>query len=318
MSYLHQYINNIKDWRNTTRGRYTRALLEYFIIMNYDYNPFFYYMEALAGRPDQNFPHVSGFTETILQLHTMNETHFLATGEIIVDESLEQAYASEHDVSCLNDLRFRRNEMLRSSKLPLLPSGMIQATYICLLKIGILQQSKRTFEYKFRSTIEFCKKELGVFMLREVLIAALYFSGRIGKLIPIGRGAGSKVLGRVRSSAWDILLLRLPEFLLCQGNQKGTTLAFICTADKALHMASSVIAISSVRSLAAEGFTVKAELEIDADRLMQHLGAESTSVVMKTLSEGMLDHSVAVRRDEETLNELAAKLERQALQICQA
>src|SRR4051812_27550202 len=77
----------------------------------------------------------------------------------------------------------------------------LQATYACLLKIGLIQQKKNSEERKWDELFDFFVNGLGVFLAREAVVACLHFRGQSLKFIPIERRAHD-VKRKLLASTW--------------------------------------------------------------------------------------------------------------------
>ena len=84
---FHKYVTQGKPYRLSGRGIATGHLLKTLISLGWDYNPIFYFLETLARNEfEETFPHALDFSQTMFQLHTMDEVYFLKSGEIRPDE----------------------------------------------------------------------------------------------------------------------------------------------------------------------------------------------------------------------------------------
>jgi hypothetical protein len=94
------------------------------------------------------------------------------------------------------------------------------------------------------------EKSLKMNLARERVLAIYYFSGRMDHFIPLQRTSSfSKFQRSMRSAVWDLLLLRMPELLLVSGKPSGTTVAYVCTGDRALQKVAQCNKIRAVSTM---------------------------------------------------------------------
>jgi hypothetical protein len=80
------------------------------------------------------------------------------------------------------------------------------------------------------------EKELNVVMARENAIAPYYFAGQLERFIPVKKGMSSfdKARKKLKATAWDLFLLRIPELHLAMGDEEETMLSYVCTSESDL------------------------------------------------------------------------------------
>ncbi|WP_163014307.1 hypothetical protein, partial [Pseudomonas viridiflava] len=94
----------------------------------------------------------------------------------------------------------------------------VEATEIALLKMVLL----REFEMRGASPAEqyiayqqFISSTLNFSLARESQLALHYFSGQAGSLLGINENSSrKKAVRNISATAWDLMLLRMPELLL--------------------------------------------------------------------------------------------------------
>ena len=318
VSYLHQYRSGKNGFRSTRRGLATRSLLTRLTILGWDYNPLFYLLEALSRNAfEDTFPYASQFMETMLQFHTMDKSTFLASGEVVADPARVRDYLTGSAASTLSELAqqhvhgFATDLSLDAQALDL------QLVYMALLKAGIINCERQRPQQKMLRFMAFLNDDLGCLLSREAMIAALHFRGKAGNLIPITPGTKIDVKKRTMASAWDVMLLRMPEFFLSIGDQEETTLGYVCTSDSALQQVGSMFTLLRVRCFADEHFTTYPEFVFHHDVLLRLLGNEITQVLSQSYDTSGIVGQRRTIPDKAILKQLQDSLEEEAVAICQ-
>jgi hypothetical protein len=232
-------------------------LLDYFIHENVDYSPAFYYYESLSKSTLGNSAIVD-YTRSILQLHMMDELHFLKRREIRPDKEALEYYTAKFGTSDLYEMANQQYHYVRNR---FSSNNDWKVMYLILLKTALIQKSYRAdFQYKMNLLNEFIYSVFGALFAEELSIAAFYFSGKLDKFIPLQRGANfSSVLNKLKATAWDLYLLRLPQIFLCN-EESPIPLAAICTGDKSIQYIGRKFRVRKLYSSQGKPFP---ELETD-------------------------------------------------------
>ena len=140
-------------------------------------------METLTKNVfETTFPHAHKFAETMLQLHSMDEAYFLKSGDIRPDQKKVAAYLDGQNVKTLSELAERHVRDMAAGVLPY--SDILQVTYACLLKAGILNCTRISQRRKMEQFVEFLQiKSVACFAEKRSLLA--YISGV--KLVTLSR-----------------------------------------------------------------------------------------------------------------------------------
>lgn len=324
-SYIHQYVVTPQKLSPSQRNA-VHELVRYLAATNYDYNPFFYYLEALTKNYGEMFdPKIIAMTESIIRLQSMNQPLFLKTGEIEPNKELFQDYVEKFGTDSYPEMARRQVEWLQTKH----PSAfselenLYSAIYICLLKMALIrQQNKKGIKQKHILLRSYMVDTLGVVMSRELYIALLYFAGAINTFIPLQEGADfERMRSRIKAAAWDALMMRLPEFYLPDGGPEPGTLAYVCTADKALQKIAKGIHIKAVLSLTPNPHSPKALLNFDYDELIKLLGEKEIGALLIENDEWQANRwsSLQTRystRKENGLSLIIQELEKEMRLIC--
>lgn len=228
------------------------GLLRFVVENGWDFSPMFYYMEHFAKSARHDFiPNAIRRTEALLRFQSMDEAHFLTTGEITPNPEAVMHYTSEVGVKTLEEVAEYRvtsfaNEYDRHALV-----GMIEATQIALIKMVLLhkcEQPKASPARKHEEFIRFLRKDLGIMLAREAHLALHYFCDRAGKLLGIQSNTSvEKALSTVRSTAWDIFLLRFPEKLFSESPSE-LCIAYVATHEKRLQELARLFTIERIHS----------------------------------------------------------------------
>lgn len=246
VNYIHQYVT-LDPALGPSRRKVINDFLRFVVSKGLDYNGFFYYIEGVA-KDDRDLlaRHAVRVSESILRLHTMDNTRFLASGEIATDPKLLEIYAKEYDAPSIPEIAPLYARSLCGSA-PQLDS-MSKLAYASLLKIGLIHKSGRqTIVAKYREFLSFMASKLDIALGPESVLALGYFAGQYDDFIPIQRGANpGRIFKRLRSAAWDLVLLRLPTHMLGAPIENEVEIAYIGTSDRALQRIMGALKVESV------------------------------------------------------------------------
>lgn len=243
VSYLRQYVD-IKEGKqnvsmNKTLFNNVESFLRFAVENNFDYNPFFYYMESLGKDKNKNFQETSlKDAIAILKLHTMDDKKFLDTNEIFNNQELLKQYEEDYKGSNLEEIAESRSEQMIESLETRFNLNEEKLIHALLLKMTIIQKSfslkgkKKDIIGKLMALREFMEIDLNVFLTLEYYISIFYFLNITGTFIPYIQPNTNieKAFEKFMATTWDILLLRIPATHL-KIPSDYTTLGFIATAD---------------------------------------------------------------------------------------
>ncbi|MBX9349168.1 hypothetical protein K5M36_18970 [Chromobacterium vaccinii] len=234
------------------------SFLRFVTEKGWDFSPMFYYMEHFAKSARHDFlPNAIRRTEALLHLHSMNEEHFLSTGQVIPNPEAVAHYTSEVGAKTLQEVAEHRVTSFANDYDRHALAGMIEATQIALIKMVLLhklEQPKASPARKHEEFIRFLREDLGIMLAREAHLALHYFCDRAGRLLGIqSNTAVEKALGTVRSTAWDIFLLRFPEMLFSESPSE-LCIAYVATHEKRLQELARLFTIERIHSNSSSGF----------------------------------------------------------------
>jgi hypothetical protein len=278
----------------------------------------FYLLEALSRNAfEDTFPYASQFMETMLLFDTMDASAFFATGEVVADTEKVHHYLSGSTASTLSELAQQHVHGFATDLSPDTQGIDLQLVYMALLKAGIINCERRPSQQKMLRYMEFLHNDLGCLLSREAIIAALHFRSKAGNLIPITPGMKSDFKKKIMASAWDVMLLRMPEFFMANGDQQETTVGYVYTADSALQQVGSAFTLPRVPSFSDEQFTIYPEFFFYEDVLVRLLGSDLTQVISQSYDLNGIAAQQRTIPDKGALEQLQGSLEEEAVAICQ-
>ena len=223
------------------RGHSTDGFLKFlqFLAQNrWDSSAMFYYLEHFSKSSLEDFKkNAIRRTESLLKVHSMDDLHFVKTGQLVSDKKAIEDYLSFSRTKTLQEIAEQRVEHFIQSYRKSDLVSMIEATEIALIKMVLIRKS----EMKKASTIEqynefkrFLKNDLGVFLAREVHLAMHYFCDNAGRLLGIQSNTPKeKAVSIIKSTAWDIYLLRMPEIMFPESPSE-VCISYVATQEKQL------------------------------------------------------------------------------------
>ena len=291
-------------------------VLDYLLIEKVDYNPAFYYLESFSKSTDADHK-IIDYTKSILTLHMMDELHFLQKREIRIDNATLQKYIQKFGTSDVAEMARLQCKHLRDGYVP---GTNWKVMYLIILKGALIQQARNTsFQFKMKELNDFIYNIFGVLFSRELSIATFYFSGELDKFIPLQKGSNYEgVSKKLRATAWDLYLLRLPEIFLCR-EDPPIPLAVICTGDKAVQ---SIGRKFHIRRLYTNNGNPFPELEMDFSTISDP-SSKNGEVISKLFDDYKLNRE-ARRQDFDTqevlgnLDGVISKLEFGVKNVCEA
>jgi hypothetical protein len=108
---------------------------------------------------------------------------------------------------------------------------------------------------KHEELVSFLKDGLGIMLGREAHMALHYFSGIAGRLLGVQASTPyTTALKNIRSTAWDMFLLRVPEGLYTEAPDE-LCISYIATQEKQLHTLAKLFTLERIFSTEQNGFT---------------------------------------------------------------
>jgi len=247
----------------------------------------------------------------------MDELHFMKKRVIRSDAEILEKYAVKFKTSNIDEMAHHQYDHFKQISISV---ADWKIAYLVILKAVVIQHlSKTNLQSKLKKLYNFIYEIFGTLLAKELYIAVFYFSGKIEKFIPIKKGSNFETaIYKLKSTAWDLYLLRLPELFLCD-DISPITLATICTGDKSVQYIGRKIRIRKVYSEQGKPFP---ELEIDFSDI-NNPKSSPPDLIKKTFEE--FEENREKRRNLLTpklatteIDEIIKALELEVKKICEA
>jgi hypothetical protein len=240
---LHTYVTRF-DEMDPSRRRAMYEFISFVAFRNFDPSPLFYYWEKSAkSNIDDYEPYATERARAIFALQTMNKEEFLKTGRVVSNPAEHGEYIESRGVKSIDELM-----SVYAERYDVFKTGIVSAVdfgYASLLMIALTEcQTTWSIREKFRKIQDFMADTLGIVLANELFVALLCFThqDRYHRFIPrIQRGMNfTEFCRKLRASAWDLVLLRLPwlnlglTILESRVINFSGCLSYICTTEHAL------------------------------------------------------------------------------------
>jgi hypothetical protein len=281
-SRLHDYRIG-RDVREPGRRRATEDFLVFASRRLVDYNPTFYLLESYSKSTSHNFiDWVTPVLTSILHLHSMDEAHFVKTREIRLNPDAVDHYCARYGARTLDECGEAWVDRMLQDPQSRDATRMIRATYVSLLKMTLIhKRGRQPVSAKMEELDQFLTAELGIFMGHESHLAVYYFADRVRRLLPVQRGTSfENARACLMRTAWDILLLRMPEILLNPDELPLMSLPFICSAEQELAEFGAFFTIESIGIRTDDRSIIGPLLSMDLSLLQEKLGREPVQALI--------------------------------------
>lgn len=214
------------------------SFLRFLTLRGWDSSAIFYYLEHFSKSPIEDFKkNAIRRTESLLKIHSMDDSHFLQTGEIIPNADSIKYYTTTSGVSTLYEVAEKRVKYFIDSYSKTSLISMIEATEIALIKMVLIRKyemRKSSVVEQYNEFIRFLKDDLGIMLAREAHLAIHYFCDNAGRLLGIqSTTSKEKAVSIIKSTAWDIYLLRMPEIMFSESPSE-VCISYVSTQEKQL------------------------------------------------------------------------------------
>jgi hypothetical protein len=256
VGYLQEFVNTTGE-KNPGRRRAILEFLDWAYVANFDFNPLFYFMEALAKDERGAFPpHAERAQTSILRLHTADVESFWHNGTVKTDPRLLAPYQDEYGKRTLEEVAAAQARTLLADGRGWLSAAnpLLDLSYAVLLKMALVNQRRGLSVLdKDAELRQFVAERIGISMGREQMLGLLHFTGQTGKFLRLEKSMGMERIRRaVMGSVWDLFLLRLPEFLLSWVQHPATLVGFPCTTEKAVQKIGRSLKLEMISDLAGQ------------------------------------------------------------------
>lgn len=264
--------------RRDTLGRFLRYASSH----GFDYNPLFYLMESFHNNNRETFARETVPVATsLLYLNSMDGSHFHQTGEIVLNPKALDYYQTVYGEQTLEDCgRVAVDRLMKEYEAYDL-LHCLRVSYICLLKMTLIHKQRQgCFVDKFEEYQTFVDMQISRNLGYENHLAVYYFANLIGGLMRIQPGMPLKDAKRILwSTAWDLFLLRVPEFLLQPGKLPRVNLGYVCSADRRLADLGELFTILRLIVRADSNEIIGPLLAMDSRKLEQKVGPDAIRAV---------------------------------------
>ena len=320
-SALHDYRLS-RAGMDPERRRALQRLLRYASSRGYDYNPFFYLMESFHRNDQATFQQQSTDVVTsLLYLNCMDCGHFDATGEVLLDPDALDFYWALYGGRTLEECGRAAVERFVQEYESYDLLHCLRVSYVCLLKMTLIHKRQPgRFVEKFHEYQTFVDTELGRNLAYENLLAVYYFAELVGGLMRVQPGMALEKAKRILwSTAWDLFLLRSPEFLLAPKQLPRVNLGYVCSADRRLAELGELFTVLRLIIRAESHEIIGPLLAMNLHKLEQKVDPESVRAVQAITARSWPDFRGTVRRPppkQDRVLALARDLEMQLTNLC--
>ncbi len=227
-----------------------KEFLYYLTDKQWDFSLMFYYLEHYAKSSEDVFKHNAvRRTEALLTLHSMDEGHYLNTSKVVPDQEAIDHYTTKYGHANLREAAESRVNKFISDYSKHSLTQLVEATEIALIKMILIRKSEMPDSTVIEQLTEFERfltEDLKIVMGRELHLALHYFCDNAGKLLGVQSNTGfDKAASIIKSTAWDLYLLRIPEILFTESPDE-LTIAYIATQEKKLQELAKLFTIERI------------------------------------------------------------------------
>ncbi|MFC0337131.1 hypothetical protein SAMN05421848_2101 [Kushneria avicenniae] len=251
VDYLHSYTA-CPEKLKPSRFKAVHLFLTYLSKARCDYNPVFYLAENCFKTEKAFFIEKAGEKLfSLLKLHCMDEDVFCSRGVIELKEEVVEIYKYQYNEGDLRGcaLRWAENYYNNNKENDY---ENIMLIYVCLMKMVLIHNynaslSMRNIVEKVEEFSVFLLDELGISMARELELSVYYFSGLAGSFLGVQKNTKFlKAIKNLKSTAWDLFLMRLPEMLLYTKPYDEVNISYIATTEKKLIEFSNIFELKKI------------------------------------------------------------------------
>lgn len=235
MSSIHRFIEG--NYQNDGFIEF----LEFITVNQWGLSSYFYYLEAyskgIINKKDETKvkEYLIKHTKSLLKLYLMDEIFFLRNKKYkeTVNEKQIFFYLKGKTIDKVASERVDNFIMNYSNNIPLLE---IEVLLIKMISVNLFELPDGTVNEKLNIFDDFMQYKLGKIFAREYYLAKQYFNGSAGKIFGIHKNSKQeKVLNTIKSTTWDLFLLRFPEYsFIHSAGDDEVHIGFIVTQEKSL------------------------------------------------------------------------------------
>ncbi|MCQ9121873.1 hypothetical protein BKG95_04915 [Rodentibacter pneumotropicus] len=226
------------------KNKISKGLIEFieFATKNkWGYSLHFYYMEAYTKNVLTNEyknkirEYLIKHTEAILKIYLMDEDFFLRE-RVYIETSRQDQKDFYLNGKTINEVSVDRVDNFITNYTSHINILAIEVLLLKMIFIKLFEETKnKPLDKKLNEFNEFMQKTLGKIFSREVYLAKKYFTDKAGTIFGIQKNTKyEKVLSTIKSTAWDLFLLRYPEYSFVGDGGNEFDIGFIVTQEKSL------------------------------------------------------------------------------------
>lgn len=230
-----------------------RDLLRFLTEKKWDFGLYFYYIEhyCKSDKADIFRDNATTRTTALLKLHSMDATVFLNENRIEPNPIAVEHYLSSSNSRSLDEVAVKRvNNFMEKhdSKDTNERVGAIEVAIMKMFLIRKFEQPRLDPGKQWELLMKFLANDLDVILAREAHLALHYFHDKAGKLLGIQTNTPfERAISIIRSTAWDMYLLRFPE-LFFSGSPDELCVNYIATQEKSLARLAKLFFVESISS----------------------------------------------------------------------
>ncbi|MCX5818188.1 MAG: hypothetical protein NTX75_18405 [Proteobacteria bacterium] len=288
---LDSQILNYVDWYISDPGKlpgdrlvYVRRLLQYLATNKYFYSPFFYYFESMSKGSNES--QLRRTFELIARMHCMDTEAMLRDGSFCFDDRRFSELRSAFNATTFDDLV--DSEMTSAREFSGIMSEqikLIDIIYCIIIKTVLIEKSqpRLSLRQKFDMIQEFLENVIQARFSYEIVAAFCYFAGKLQNFFRVQTTMRhDKAKQILRSCAWDLLLLRQPDFFLAFGSPEHTVISSICSNDRALRDIAGIYRLASLLRFIDDDVILPMH-KLDETYMTQLVGSDEFSRTTDTL-----------------------------------
>ena len=221
--------------------------------INCDYSPVFYLTENwVKSKREQYLKTSADKLSSLLRLHSMREDAFVECRRV---EYKAEALDYYFDLYKSNSFEGCGEAWAKSIFEYGGFDGYVEISrlsYVCLVKMVLIHFMNPEVQQdnvirKYYEFERFLVEDLNLVLGRELVLALYYFSGLAGRFVGVQPNMKfDKAIRGLRSTAWDLLLLRMPEQLLAPSTLPEMNLSYVVTSEQKLYEVGAMFSLEKL------------------------------------------------------------------------
>lgn len=284
MNYVHWYANDPSKLQGNN-FIFVRKMLQHLAGNKYLYSPFFYYFESInKGSSEQQLRHAFAL---IARMQCMDTTAMSQDGSFSFDGHRFSELKSRFNVPTFDDLV--DCEIASAREFCDLISDQIKLVdiiYCILIETVLIEKTMPRISLKDKLDIlqDFMENTIQAQFSYELVASLCYFTGKLQNFFRVqNKMKHEKAKQSLQSCAWDMLLLRQPDFFLASGHQEFTVISSICSNDKALTEIARIYRLAGILRFIDDDIVLPLH-KLDEEYMVKLIGNDEFSPTIDTLN----------------------------------